>query len=462
MKVTLAALKPTEAQAFANCPELTTEMLAAIAARYSRNDEGIDAIIAKVDAMENQDKAVDAIFNMVDYGHASIADMSPVAMFIDGISIWLTYYIWSICPKAGGQETSTRYVKFNEAGIVSPTMAGIHPVRVDEWKAFIAQSIVHYEGATAYWTYCADKYPEMMGISQQIIDDAAVEGPEGHKARLLLQRLKRNYVFDRARYYIPVAAKTNAMFIMAARDWVELVQVLSSHYVPEARELADVLVAKLDLVVPRLIRHCYCTPDQFSGHLDDLEEDSVRVEAFTATPFHYVDSGKPPIPGTLIRAFKHHTNRYARIGRAAKRVQVKFSISHLAMAEMRDLNRHRTGYKFAPVMPVGFYSAGDQMNVIVDNCKHTERVDFGWAAAVRQSELVAEREHSHAYWGLLGTEYFYEHGTTLDKLAYEIALRTGKGAHFKYAEHYRKIHDLLVERLPELDGLILVGSAEPE
>lgn len=463
MKVTLTAFKATEAQKEANCPEMTAEMTCAVAARYSRNDEGIDSILETVNAMPDQDKAVDSIFKMVDYGHASIADMSPVPIFIDGLSIWLTYYIWSVCPKAGGQETSTRYVKFNEAGVISPELAGIHPLRVDEWKAFIAQSVVHYEGATKYWEFIAENYPEYMNIPQKIINDAAVEGPDGHKARLVLQRLKRNYVFDRARYFIPAAAKTNVMLIMAARDWVELVKILASHYVPEAQLLASVLTERLNLVVPRLTKHCHVTEDRLAGHIDDFEEDSLSVEKFTVDPFWVVEVDSNQAPGELIRAFRHHTHRYARIGRAASRVNVKFQISHLAMAEMRDLNRHRTGYKFTSAMPTGFYCASDQQWVTTNNdLAQRERLTFGWNAAIQQSELVESQDYSHAYWGLLGTEYFFEHGSTLDKIAYEIALRTGTGAHYKYAAHYRKVHELLIAKIPELTGLILVGSAEPE
>jgi hypothetical protein len=44
---------------------------------------------------------------MVDYGHQSIADMAPVALFMDGVSLLLAYLVWSLCPLAGGQESST-------------------------------------------------------------------------------------------------------------------------------------------------------------------------------------------------------------------------------------------------------------------------------------------------------------------------------------------------------------------
>ena len=107
MKITQVSLCPSEAATKAGRPVLTPELLAASGARYSRNNEGLEAILSKIDPA-NLEKSVDGIFKMVDYGHQSIADMVPVAMFIDGVSIWMAYYIWTLCPTAGGQESSTR------------------------------------------------------------------------------------------------------------------------------------------------------------------------------------------------------------------------------------------------------------------------------------------------------------------------------------------------------------------
>src|SRR5437667_7299154 len=119
MNVTQVAIRPTDASLAAARPALTPELLAASGARYSRNNEGLAAILAKIDPM-NLDKSVDSIFRMIDYGHQSIADMVPVAMFIDRISILLAYYIWSLCPTAGGQESSTRYIKLSLDGLIPP------------------------------------------------------------------------------------------------------------------------------------------------------------------------------------------------------------------------------------------------------------------------------------------------------------------------------------------------------
>lgn len=82
MKVTNVAVCPSEGSNKAGRPALTPELLAASGARYSRNNEGLDSILSKIDPT-NLEKSVDSIFKMVDYGHQSIADMVPVAMFID-------------------------------------------------------------------------------------------------------------------------------------------------------------------------------------------------------------------------------------------------------------------------------------------------------------------------------------------------------------------------------------------
>src|SRR4028118_594562 len=133
MKVTQVAIRPTEASANAGRPALTPELLAASGARYSRNNEGLEAILQKIDP-NNLDKSVDSIFRMIDYGPQSIADMVPVALFIDGVSLYLAYYVWTLCPTAGGQESSTRYIKLSDEGLVSPDILGFSENEASNWK----------------------------------------------------------------------------------------------------------------------------------------------------------------------------------------------------------------------------------------------------------------------------------------------------------------------------------------
>ena len=58
MKVTQVALRATQASDAANRPALTPELLAATGARYSRSNDGLDAILAKIDP-ENPDKSIE-------------------------------------------------------------------------------------------------------------------------------------------------------------------------------------------------------------------------------------------------------------------------------------------------------------------------------------------------------------------------------------------------------------------
>ena len=84
MKATLVSLCQTDAAREAGRHALTPELLAATGARYSRNNEGVESIVARIDP-SRLDASVDSIFRMIDYGHQSIADMVRVAIFRDGI-----------------------------------------------------------------------------------------------------------------------------------------------------------------------------------------------------------------------------------------------------------------------------------------------------------------------------------------------------------------------------------------
>ena len=53
---------------------LTPELMAATFAKYSRSNQGIQAITGKINPL-NPEASIDAIFKFVDYGHASIGGM---------------------------------------------------------------------------------------------------------------------------------------------------------------------------------------------------------------------------------------------------------------------------------------------------------------------------------------------------------------------------------------------------
>lgn len=477
MRVRLASFAPTKAATEAGAPALVPEMLASVGARYSRNDEGLDAILALVDR-QDPEKSVDSIFKMVDYGHASIGDMAMVPIFMDGVSIWLVYYLWHWSARAGGQESSTRYIRFDDGGIVAPHLTGIPREQQAGWHDFITQAIARYREATVFWECMATEQPELTRIPDDLLA-AAKAHPDGREARQVA-RMRRNFVFDRARYWIPCACLTNVMMVMSARDWVDLCKNLLGHPVPEAAALGVCIRQQLALSAPRLIRHATETADWRAGHLAEIAEDAdiARSRAYRAVdernevPVTVDVSGPRDAFDRVAGAYDHHPHRYSWVGRQAKRIDVRYGIHGVAIAELRDLNRHRTGHKYAPMIPVGFYGARDQAPEARDALAGA--VEFGLEAAAAQVMMVESGEMPwHPYWSLLGTQIDFEHGTKLDKLVYQIELRTGIGAHWRYADHMRAVHGALMDWTQDMGdrgmGLrrvlrdkVLLGAAEPE
>lgn len=354
MKVTQVAIRPSEASSQAGRPALTPELLAASGARYSRNNEGLDSILAKIDP-HHLEKSVESIFRMVDYGHQSIADMVPVAMFIDGVSIWLAYYLWTLCPTAGGQESSTRYLKLSAEGLAAPEVLGIPASRATEWRERMLQCFQTYQAALTFWEALAQQSPALLGIPRSLLEDAS------DLAQKKVARMRRNYAFDRARYFLPVGAATNVMLLMSARGWVSLCQFLLSHPLPEPRRLGELVRTELDLCAPRMLKHARQTESHqhtLAGDFDQLVRLArAKTSPWEESPAHAAESATPflavmPPEGIPVEDFakdlSHHSNRYAPVGSSLQRTAVRFGWPAMGFAEIRDLNRHLYGDQVLP------------------------------------------------------------------------------------------------------------------
>src|ERR1043165_4030421 len=106
----IPGLAPVPPPSAADLPKVTPELLASVLARYSRSNEGLDAILAKVD-LANPDASIDRILKFVDCRHASIGGLTGgLAIALDNVSMWLAYKIFEIATMADGQESSTRYI----------------------------------------------------------------------------------------------------------------------------------------------------------------------------------------------------------------------------------------------------------------------------------------------------------------------------------------------------------------
>lgn len=463
MKVATVGICPTKDQD----KSLTPELLASTGARYSRNNEGLEAILEKIAGMD-QDKAVDTIFGMVDYGHRSISDMAPVAMFMDDISIYMALKIWHLCPTAGGQESSTRYVKFSIDKITLP------PNIREEELELLKASFESYEKCYELWNELATKHPEILNIPQELIKS------EEKKDKLKVERLKRNFAFDRARCYIPMCCQTNVMMVMQARGWTDLIKYLASDHYEESNELADKLRTELKKVTPRLVKHTNRDENYTKGIREDFlcgrtnSNNKARFFGWEkdARPFLNIDFPHlfPKMPHVLLNYSKeceNHIDRYGFFGDNIKRIVVRFGWENLTIAELRDLNRHRTGHKSFYLEPTGLYCSDDE----IEKYKHYDEDIANKLKAEKHKAMALieiacwkydKLDPNFVYFLPLGTQCFYEHVTTANHFLYQCELRTGLGAHFTYAARMKEVLELWFEQLPETRKYITIGNAEPE
>ena len=300
----------------------------------------------------------------------------------------------------------------------------------------------------------ATNNPDVMNIPKDIPDKVKT-------------RIKKNYALDRSRYFIPMATKTSAAYIMTARVWAETIKQLDSLPIRECNIAADLIRKEVAKIAPRLMKHSY--PDNASVfHAKRWATLSTTSIAYQGCPMDNikdrvwltVDDNFPSFVHNIDDGhFVYKENRYSTVSPTIKRTQTRFAFNNIAMAELRDLNRHRTGYKYTPLIPVGFYLPPEITGSDIPTDFLNRLSSFTQKMCTHQSSYETS---FHFYSYLLGTQVSFEHSTHLDKLIYEIELRTGLGAHFRYAEHLKQIADVLIQQKPEYESDINIGTAEPE
>lgn len=448
MKVTgLAIVPPLEA---VGCAQVTPELLASVLARYSRSNEGIGTIMEKVD-LANANASIDRILKFVDYGHASIGGLTGgIAMAIDDVTMWMAYKLFEIAQMSDGQESSTRYIAMDPQNVPVPDEIGLPVDLAEDWLSLVGEAFVCYNA----------EFERLDRVAQ---DNPSVVRAPADTPPKVLARMRKNYALDRARYFIPFATKTNLALVMSARMWAQAIKHLDALPQREARQVGSALREEVSKFAPRLMRHSYADKSYqeqvLLEHQRSLELAKARlsVESLADEVWVNVDTSVPPFlreRQSVEDALKYRSNRYGYCGTAIRRMRVAFAWNNMAVAELRDLNRHRTGHRYTPCIQAGFYLPPE-----ID--RETRR-----AFLERQKEfllrLIDRGEPSYVYALMLGSQTPFEHSTHADKFVYEAELRTGLGAHFRYAEHLSAALAEFYKQVPAARNWVVEGTAEPE
>ncbi len=451
MKVTALAITPPPGAQ--DCPRVTPELLASTLARYSRSNKGIESILSGIN-WDDPDKSVDQVFRFLDYGHASIGGLTGgIAIAIDRCSFFLALKLFELAQLCDGQESSTRYIEMVPTSLPKPEEIGIPGHLAGEWQSVMEDAFTIYR----------EVYQDLDRQARE--NPAIVRCPAGANEKVL-DRLRKNYALDRARYFIPFATETNVGLVMTARVWAQTIRQLDAQPFPEAVECAALLRAELQKLTPRLTKHSFkdaASAQQAQQEVDFSREiirrDGVGSDNLADEVFVGVERSYPsflPDIQPFSAAFAGKENRYSAAGSAVKRIFVRFAWNNIALAELRDLNRHRTGYRFSPMVPVGFY--------LPPGVSHPRQHELlaRQRSLVKKLAIDAPANGAHYYAYLLGDQVAFEHSTHADKFIYEVELRTGMGAHFRYAEHLAAASREFVKLVPEAEPFIQIGTAEPE
>ncbi len=448
MRITGLALVPPPTAA--DLPKVTPELLASVLARYSRSNEGLATILSKVD-LANPDASIDRILKFVDYGHASIGGLTGgLAIALDDVSMWLAYKIFEIATMADGQESSTRYITMDAANLPSPEELGVPDDLADRWGEVMANAFASYHSEYARLDALAVANPALVRLP-----------PDAKPA--VVTRLRKNYALDRARYFIPFATRTNLGLVQSSRMWAMTVKHLDSLPQPEARAAAKLIRDELLKQSPRLMRHS-SAEKSYTAQAEQELATSLRLglERLSSAPLAddvwvHVDRATPPWlteSQPVAEALRHRANRYGHQGSATRRMRVSFAWNNMALAELRDLNRHRTGHRYTPLIQAGFY--------LPPEIKHADHAALLSEQLELTRELMQRGSPAYVYSLLLGAQTPFEHSTHADKFIYEAELRTGMGAHFRYAEHLSAALKGFLAQVPEARDWVVEGTAEPE
>ena len=471
MRVRLVSGLETKAAKDAGRLALTPELTATVGAKYSRSNEGLEEIAAGIDP-NDPDASVDRIFKVVEFGHQSIMDMVHVCLFIDEVSMIAAHLIWMQVPTASGQESSTRYIEMSRDKMISPADLGIPEYQHGAYTAMGEEAFMHYDRSVKDWDALSKEHPELTRIPESLLSNP--------KKQKTVARMRRNYAFDRARYSLPVGTATNMTLSMSARGWTGLVTWLLSQPLVELRNIGKAIVAELQLVTPRLLKHAsfdLAMADVNNDEFTDLVEMAANQSEWglwgareegsmcSAAPTPHLQVLRPRGASNPIRPLQHRTNRYSRVGREYRRTSVVYTWDAIALAEMRDMARHRPGNKEAWYVPQGHYNAEEEIPAFASEdmrFKANITSEFGAMQAKHALSMLAMGEHTYIYWTLLGTQYPFEHCNQAHHYIYESELRTDIGAHYRYAKHYREMLELFYQEFPLTRGLIKEGDAEPE
>lgn len=296
------------------------EVLAMLQAMYSRSSMSIDDRMSKLtgDERESTEERLKKSLNQyyVGYGHASIADMANVPVFVENVSM-LAAKALQDNELYNGQERSTRYQDF---GVV-PYLA------MDE-----AVSKINEEWRRLYSAYLPKIEDYLFNLIRDPKPYLTAKFSNTPEIGQLWKKTIKAMAFDVARSLLPCGATTSLSMYMSLRQYRDHINKLVRHPLVEVRDLAYKINAELYSKYPNSFKEL-SQPE--NPVIDNIYlANQVRMRTSTALVVEEVNLSKE---GQRYFAEINNHHWYMIAGT-------------LDFGSWRDLQRHRPGKQQVPLV----------------------------------------------------------------------------------------------------------------
>jgi len=395
--------------------EFDPEVTAMLQAFYSRSNKPIMERIESMGGQSNEKIKNSLKSWYINYGHSSIGDCGTTTIFLEGVSFYAAKCIQDNALYCG-QESSTRYIDFNNADFVNIDGSEEADEINKDWF-----SIYH-------------KYLPLIreGIYMQHTGDI-----EEGVTEAVHKKAMDAFAFDCTRCYLPIATKTQLSWHSNLRQIRDKIKTLKYHPSLEVRSLAVQIFEQVFSKYPSAFK---AEDIDFYAH-----EHEVYCEEFTTTfpPLkkefstftHIVETLKHISSDMLVKRPKgirlpHH---YDSLGQ----VHLQFPLD---FGSWRDIQRHRNGVCLFPEI-----NALEIHSWYIEQAeKYLSEEDFNSlkqdiAAVYDKIRKVETSDINASYYLPLGTVVQTDLFYTLPEILYVLELRTQRTVHPTLRNEMRKL-----------------------
>ena len=423
------------------------EDLAMLQALYSRSPASVVTHLEKL-KKSGSGKFMDAYY--VGYGHASIGDCGTTTVFVEQVSMLVAKAIQDT-PLYNGQEASTRYLDFSQQTQVNPHGS-------DEGAAIQARWMDIYNATL----------PRLVAT----LEEQRPFDPAQYKNERIWRNTLQARAFDIARSLLPLGTTTLLSWTTSLRQMRDNLRRLKHHPLPEVRDVARNIFAKLLEKYPHSFNgnemNDEATPRDRYAQKFTAEDHFVTPERllkrYAVTPTEETQLKQGDVlarRNTLDREGlrTHEADVLAQRPAGAPlpwRLESYGRYNFLFLLDFgsfRDIQRHRNGVCQIPLMD-GRYGMNawylEQFDALLST---TEAANLK-TAVTEQMERIADLPQNDPYLNQcyfpMGMNVLGHTSYSVPETAYVAALRSGKTVHPSLRPVAQKMLKILEEDFPTL------------